>query len=89
MATITISLAAERFGTVEKLGTKTPYMNNCRVEKISEIRQELPVLKWQYKEVREVERDALSELRGILRKKLTTLRRAEWNGQQAKDRAKR
>ena len=73
MATITISLAVERFGTVEKLGTKTPYMNNRRAEKISRLRQELRVLKRQYKLAREEERDALSELRCILRKKLTTL----------------
>lgn len=89
MATIIISLAVERFGTVEKLGTKTPYMNNRRAEKISQLRQELRVLKRQYKVAREEERDALSELRGILRKKLTTLRRAEWHRRRGKERAKR
>ena len=58
---------------VPGVGTKTPYMNNRRAEKISQLRQELRVLKRQYKVAREEERDALSELRGILRKKLTTL----------------
>ena len=40
MATIIIDIAVERFGTLEKLGTKTPCMNNHRAEKISRIRQE-------------------------------------------------
>ena len=48
MATIIISLAVERFGTVEKLGTKTPYMNNRRAEKISQgySSPSYPVLPW-------------------------------------------
>ncbi|KAF0027990.1 hypothetical protein F2P81_019077 [Scophthalmus maximus] len=89
MAIIIISLAAERFSTVEKLGTKTPSMNNLRAKKISHIRQELWVLKWKYKGAQEEERDELAELGSILRKKLTILRRAEWHRGPGKKTAKR
>lgn len=45
LTTIIISLTAEKFGIVEKRGTKTPYVKNCWAEKISQIRQGLHTLK--------------------------------------------
>ncbi|TWW68228.1 hypothetical protein D4764_19G0000260 [Takifugu flavidus] len=57
--------------------------------KISQLRQELKTLKRQFRAAREEERDALSELRQILRRKLITLRRAEWHRRKGKERAKK
>lgn len=49
MTTIIVSLATERFGTVEKRVTKSKYTKNHRAEKITQLRQELRLLKRQFK----------------------------------------
>ncbi|CAJ1076456.1 uncharacterized protein LOC119779116 [Xyrichtys novacula] len=89
MTTIIISLAAERFGLEEKKATKLPYTKSNRANKIHQLRQELKTLRRQFKEAREEERGPLSELRGILRNKLMTLRRAEWHRRRRKERARK
>lgn len=48
MATVKVSTAAERFGTVEKGGTKSQYIKNCRVGKVTQLRQELQLFKRQF-----------------------------------------
>lgn len=89
MTTIIISLAAERFGLEEKRTAKLPYTMNNRASKIHQLRQELKSLRRQYKEAREEERGPLEELCSIIRKKLTTLRRAEWHRRRRKERARK
>ena len=89
MATMIISVATERFGLVEERSATSQYSKNCRAEKTSELRQELRLLKRQFKQANEDEKSGLAELRGVLRKKLQTLRRAEWHRRWAKERATR
>lgn len=89
MATVVISIATERFGSVEKRVATNQYSKNRRAEKISQLRQELRVLKRQFKGASEDEKPGLAELRSVLRKKLLTLRRAEWHRRRAKERARR
>ncbi|XP_067284127.1 uncharacterized protein [Pseudorasbora parva] len=89
MTTIIISLAAERFGLEEKKVVNLPYTMNNRAHKIHQLRQELKSLRRKFKEAREEERGPLAELRVILRKKLMTLRRAEWHRRRRKERARK
>ncbi|KAJ8008617.1 hypothetical protein DPEC_G00106740 [Dallia pectoralis] len=79
MTSIIISLAAERIGVEEKKAVNRPYIMNNRANKIHQLRQELKSLKRRFKEAREEEKGPVGELRAILRKKLMTLRRAEWH----------
>ena len=89
MTNIIVSLAAERFGLEEKKAAKAPYTMNNRATKILQLKKELKSLRRQYKEASEEERDALSELCRILRKKLTTLTRAKWHRRWRKERARK
>ncbi|KAL7833617.1 hypothetical protein AOLI_G00285770 [Acnodon oligacanthus] len=89
MTTIIISLAAERFGLEEKRTGNLPYTMNNRSKKIHQLRQELKSLRRRFKEAREEETGPLAELRNILRKKLMTLRRAEWHRRRRKERARK
>ncbi|KAK0148843.1 hypothetical protein N1851_010754 [Merluccius polli] len=89
MTTIIISLAAERFGLEEKKAANVPYTMNNRANKIHQLRQELKSLRRRFKEAREEERGPLAELRNILRKRLMTLRRAEWHRRRRKERARK
>lgn len=89
MTTMIISFASERFGSVEKHAATNQYSKNRRAEKIAQLRQELRLLKRQFRGATEDMKPGLAELRGILRKKLLTLRRAEWHRRRAKERARR
>ncbi|XP_056097411.1 uncharacterized protein LOC130076370 [Rhinichthys klamathensis goyatoka] len=89
MTTIIISLAAERFGLEEKRAAKPPYTMNNRASKIHQLRQELKNLRQQFKAASEEERGPIAELRSIIRKKLITLRRAEWHRRRRKERSRR
>ncbi|XP_053170226.1 uncharacterized protein LOC128354001 [Scomber japonicus] len=89
MATMVISIATERFGMIEKRAAAKPYSKNRRAEKISQLRRELRDLKNQFKGASEDLKPGLAEIRCVLRKKLLTLRRAEWHRRRAKERAKR
>lgn len=89
MTTIIISLAQERFGEQDKKPPRSTYTMNQRAVKIHKIRQELKSLKRQHKEASEEQRPPLAELRAILRKRLMTLRRAEWHRRRRKERARK
>ena len=89
MTAIMVSLAAERFGLEEKRAVKLPYTMNNRVSKIHQLRQELKSLRQTLKEAREEAKGPLTELPSILRKKLRTLRRAEWHGRGRKEPARK
>jgi hypothetical protein len=89
MTTIISSLAQERFGAEEKRSTPTTYSMNHRAAKIHKIRQELKSLKKRYKEASEEQRPPLEELRAVLRKRLMTLRRAEWHRRRRKERSRK
>ncbi len=62
---------------------------NRRATKIHQLRQELRTLKKQFKRAAEEEKQPLEELHNILRKKLTTLRRAEWHRRRGEERARK
>lgn len=79
MATMIISIGAERFGITEQQPTRGRGEPNRREVKISQRWQEFRLLGLQFKQAREKEKAGLTGLRSILRKKLTTLRRAEWH----------
>ncbi|XP_061878077.1 uncharacterized protein LOC133630482 [Entelurus aequoreus] len=89
MTTVIISLAAERFGFEEKRAAKPPYIMNNRASKIQQLRQELKSLRRQFKVASEEDRGPLAELRCIIRKKLMTLRRAEWHRRRRKEGSRR
>ncbi|XP_038154112.1 uncharacterized protein LOC119791846 [Cyprinodon tularosa] len=89
MTTIIISMGAERFGLEEKKSGRLPYTMSNRAHKIHQLRKELRVLRRQFKQAREEERGPLSVLRNILRKKLLTLRSAEWHRRRRKERARK
>ena len=90
MSTIIVSYGSERFGRMEKGNTETtPYSMNRRSTKIHQLRKELRTLKNQFKRASEEDKQALEELRNILRKKLKTLRRAEWHRRRGRERAKK
>lgn len=56
---------------------------------ISQLKSELRLLRRQFKKAREEEKAGLAELRHTLRKRLTTLRRAEWHRRRRKERARK
>ncbi|KAL3976498.1 mitochondrial import inner membrane translocase subunit TIM8 [Sarotherodon galilaeus] len=89
MTTIIVSYASERFGLTKKCNNKTPYTMNLRAMKIHRLRQELRSLKKQFKNADAEEKHALEELHNILRKKLITLRRAEWHRRRGRERARK
>nr|XP_061817543.1 uncharacterized protein LOC133607102 [Nerophis lumbriciformis] len=90
MSTIIVSYGSERFGRMEKGNTEAiPYTMNRRATKIHQLRQELRTLRKQFKRVSEEDKQPLEELRNILRKKLTTLRRAEWHRRRGRERARK
>ncbi|TWW79888.1 hypothetical protein D4764_10G0009180 [Takifugu flavidus] len=86
MCTFITTIGAERFGVTERPARKESARPNRREHKISQLRQELKTLKRQFRAASEEERNALSELRQILRRKL---RRAEWHRRKGKERAKK
>lgn len=49
LATVKVSTAAEGFGTLENGETKRQYIKNCRAGKVTQLRQELQLLKKQFK----------------------------------------
>ncbi len=53
------------------------------------LRQELRVLRSQFKQGNEEDKSALAELRNIIKRKFTTTRRAEWHRKGGKERAHR
>ncbi|XP_015259791.1 PREDICTED: uncharacterized protein LOC107104322 [Cyprinodon variegatus] len=88
MSTLIISIGAERFGI--KLPKAQNFARpNRRETKISQLRKELKALNRQYKKAGEEERPALRELRGILRQRLISLRRAEWHRRRGRERARK
>lgn len=88
MSAMIISIGSERFGMKEQRTTRDVGEPNRREVKISQLRQELRLLRKQFKQAREEEKVGLAELRNILRKKLTTLRRAEWHRRRGRERAR-
>ncbi|XP_061747756.1 uncharacterized protein LOC133545995, partial [Nerophis ophidion] len=74
---------------LEKRAAKPPYIMNNRASKIHQLSQELKCLRQQFKVAREEDRGPLAELRCIIRKKLITLRRAEWHRRRRKERSRR
>lgn len=73
-----ICLATKKFGSVEKkTSTNSQYIKNRGAEKITHVKYDLGLLKKQLKGVSKEERNRLSELCCILRKKLITLQRAQ------------
>lgn len=89
MCTLITTLGAERFGVTAGPGCRQVERPNRRELKICHLRQELKTLKRQFRAAKKEERDALSELRHILRTKLITLRRAEWHRRKGKERARK
>ncbi|XP_061896833.1 uncharacterized protein LOC133645919 [Entelurus aequoreus] len=90
MCSLIISIGGERFGVEQKQGAaRNPAKLNRREVKISELRQELKSLRRQFKAAKEEERTPLSELTNIVRKKLITLRRAEWHRRRGKEKARK
>lgn len=89
MCSIIINISVERFGLKEQhpsSGTSGP---NHWDEKIPQLRHELCVLRRQFKQANEEAKDALAELRNIVRSKFTTIHRAEWHTKRGKERARR
>ncbi|XP_063080140.1 uncharacterized protein LOC134470047 [Engraulis encrasicolus] len=91
MSTLIICIASDRFGIKDQHATKTSTapIPNRREKKISQLRKELRILRSQYKKANDDEKAALAELRGMLREKLLTLRRAEWHRKRGKERARK
>ncbi|TWW81809.1 hypothetical protein D4764_01G0016240 [Takifugu flavidus] len=81
------TIGEEWFGVTERPVRKESARPNWWEHKISQLRQELKTLK--FRAASEEERDALSELRQILRRKLITVRQAEWHRRKGKERAKK
>ncbi len=89
MTTLIVNIAAERFGTEVAKPAPSAYAPSHRARKITCLREELRLLKRQYKSAGEVERAGLADLRAILRKQLFTLRRAEFHRRRRKERARK
>lgn len=87
MTTIIVSFGAERFGVEEGKPIRPNYSMNTRAERICSLRQKLRTLTNQHKAASEDDRPPLAELRNITRKRLLTLRRAEWHRRQRRERA--
>ncbi|TWW71600.1 hypothetical protein D4764_16G0000970 [Takifugu flavidus] len=62
---------------------------NRRSFKIHQLRKELRTLKTQFKRASDGDKQALKELYNILRKKLKTLRRAEWHRRRGRESARK
>ncbi|XP_051969484.1 LOW QUALITY PROTEIN: uncharacterized protein LOC127634119 [Xyrauchen texanus] len=90
MTTIIISIAYERFGEeVNEGGSKVSHSNNQCEERIHNIRQEMKILKRQYRQAGKEERIGLAQLMSILRKKIRILRQAEWHRRRRRERARK
>lgn len=89
MTTLIVNITAERFGTEAPKPAPSAYVLSHRARKIQRLREELELLKRQYKSAGEVERAGLADLRAILRKQLLTLRRAEFQRRRRKERARK
>ncbi|XP_063050368.1 uncharacterized protein LOC134445223 [Engraulis encrasicolus] len=88
MCTFIVCIGAERFG-VKQPKAKNAARPNRRENKITALRRDLKALKKRFKKASEEERPALVELRVILRKKLISLRRAEWHRRKGRERARK
>ncbi|XP_073731592.1 uncharacterized protein [Misgurnus anguillicaudatus] len=89
MSTMIISIGAERFGVKKHQLARSVAEPNRREVKISQLRSELRLLRRQFKAARDEEKAGLAELRHTLRKRLTTLRRAEWHRRRGKERVRK
>ena len=87
MTTIVVAMGQERFGRVEKIKKHQPYKENRRAKEVKQIRQELKVVTNYYKQANDAEKPGLAELRQVLRKRLMTLKRAEYYRKRRKERA--
>ena len=72
-----------------KVKKKKTFCKNHRAEKIQDLRCELRALKKKYKQASEGEHQPLTELREILRTKLRSTRKAEWNRRHQKERVRK
>lgn len=89
MNTIIVSITVERFRTEAPKPIQSAYARNHRARKIQHLREELKLLKRQYKTAGEVERAGPADLRAILRKQLLTLQRAEFHRRRQKETARK
>lgn len=78
MTTITVSIAAERFGEEGKKSLGPFSTKNQRAVKIQNISREMKTLKSQHKVAGDEEHVVLAQLMYILRKKIRVLRLAAW-----------
>ncbi|RXN24139.1 reverse transcriptase [Labeo rohita] len=88
MCTFIICIGAERFG-IKQPKAKTIARPNRRENKITALRRDLKSLKQRFKKASKEEKPALAELRDIFRKKLISLRRAEWHRRKGRERARK
>ncbi|KAI4888323.1 hypothetical protein NFI96_008073 [Prochilodus magdalenae] len=89
MCTMIISIAAERFGMKEQPSARAEGGLNRLEMKISQLWQELRLLRKQHKQAKQEEKSGLKELHNILGRKLTTLWRAEWHRRTGRKRARK
>ncbi|XP_053183947.1 LOW QUALITY PROTEIN: uncharacterized protein LOC128367182 [Scomber japonicus] len=89
LTTIITSFAVERFGVEEPKTSKSTYTKNRRAEEIHQLRKELRKLTKQFKAADEEEKPPLAELQHTIRKRLMTLRRAEWHRRRRIERARK
>ncbi|XP_063056077.1 uncharacterized protein LOC134450154 [Engraulis encrasicolus] len=89
MTTIIVRMAAERFGEEERKSSGTSYTRNHRAQKVHLIRQEMKALKSQYKEAGDEERFGLAQLISMHRRRIRTLRRAEWHRRRRRERSRK
>ncbi|XP_063056078.1 uncharacterized protein LOC134450153 [Engraulis encrasicolus] len=89
MTTIIVRMAAERFGEEERKSSGTSYTRNHRAQKVHLIRQEMKALKYQYKEAGVEERFGLAQLISMHRRRIRTLRRAEWHRRRRRERSRK
>ena len=89
MTTIIVTFGTERFGVEEGRPVRSKHTMNRREGKIHQLRRDLRALAKQYKAAQEEEKAPLVELRNIMRKELTTLRRAEWHRRRRRERARK
>ncbi|XP_053391239.1 uncharacterized protein LOC128554051 [Mercenaria mercenaria] len=89
MATIMYSMGRDRFGVQEKKEPRTKPVDNRRQNKIAQLRGDIRRLTTQFKEASPEERPALAEIRKHLREQIATLRRAENNRKNRKERARK
>lgn len=89
MTSLIVNIAAERFGTEVSKPTLSTYAPSHIARKIQCLREELRLLKRQYKSAGEVERASLADLRANPRKQLFTLWRAEFHRRRRKERVRK